>query len=549
MNQSAPPFLFTVPERGPATRLDRFLSEQLKDRGVSREKIKQAIAEGAASVNGEPVRSPKQAVRGGDTVALSLAPPPSALEAEQGEVSVLFRDAFVAVCNKPAGLTVHPCPSCPAGTLAQRLLSHFPELAGQEGLRPGIVHRLDKDTSGLLLVALTEKSRLTLSKAFADREVGKEYLALVKGAPRPAEGDITAPLGRDPARKTRMAVLETNRGGREAHSRYRTLYADPEQRFSLLAVRIFTGRTHQIRVHLAHIGHPIIGDALYGGAADAPGAASRQLLHAWKLEAPHPEGAARLSFTCHPPDDFPSAVQVLSRRLQPLVVTGSPGCGKSALLACFAENGVPVWSADEAVRRLYGAGGDGQRMLRGRFGERFVPDEHGPVDKRALFAAMREDDTLRREVEALIHPLARADLALFWQRHDAAFRADAAAPALAVAEVPLYLEAGWRGPRPPAAPPGNLPAPLLAGVYCPTATRLRRLEKRGWDAATIAAMESWQWPPERKIRACDLVVDNSGSLEAFQRKGLALLHALSWLRERREGRLLAHIRALWGDAS
>lgn len=543
MTQPASPTVLIVPAKSGSPRLDRFLSEQLKDQGISREKIKQAIAAGAATVNAASVLSPRHTLRDGDTVTLDIIPAVSTLQAEQGDLAILYRDAFVALLNKPANLTVHPCPSCPAGTLVQRLLGHFSELAAQEGQRPGIVHRLDKDTSGLLLVALTEKSRLTLSKAFADRDVGKEYLALVKGVPKPSFGEINAAMGRDPTRKTRMMVLDPSHGGRDARSSYRTLYTDPGKRFSLLAVRIFTGRTHQIRVHLSHLGHPIVGDSLYGGSSPA---AERQMLHAWRLEVPHPESGDMLNYSCPPPDDFIAAALALSRRIQPLVVTGSPGCGKSALLDCVAKAGVPVWSADEAVRRLYATGGDGWSMLRGRFGDRFVADETSPVNKRALFAAMCENDNTRREVEALIHPLVRGDLAQFWLRCDKRLQADDAAPALAVAEVPLYLEAGWRSANPPAASLDldGLPQPVLAGIYCPQADRMARLAARGWDDATIAAMEAWQWPPDRKLRACDLVLDNSGTLEEFMNKGDALLHVLAWLRARREQRLAAHLRAL-----
>jgi 23S rRNA pseudouridine1911/1915/1917 synthase len=522
-------------------RLDRFLSEELKELGISREKIKQAILAGRVTVNGVPVLSPKRPVCSGDKVEADIAPPPSALQAEAGDLCVLHRDETLVVLDKPAGLTVHPCPSCPTGTLAHRLLAHFPELAAQEGLRPGIVHRLDKDTSGLLLAALTEKARLALSRAFAAREIRKEYLALAGGVPVRHTGEIHLPLGRDPQRRTKMAVLDISRGGREARSAYRVLHADPAGRFCLLAVRIFTGRTHQIRVHLAASGHPIIGDALYGGASPA---AKRQLLHAWKLDFSHPESGESLSFTRPPPRDLAEAARVLSRALTPLVITGSPGCGKSALLAALAESGLPVWSADACVRELYAKGHDGWSLVQRRFGGRFMRNASAVLDKKALFEAMRGDEGIRREVEHLIHPLVQADLARFWEQCARDFAAGKSPSPLAVAEVPLYLEAGWCGAARPEQTPRS-PAPLLAGVFCPAERRMERLRQRGWDEAAIAAMESWQWPPEQKLRACGLVVDNSGSLDELQKKALALRRVLERITERKERELLEYLGTLW----
>jgi 23S rRNA pseudouridine1911/1915/1917 synthase len=184
-------------------------------------------------------------------------------------------------------------------------------------------------------------------------------------------------------------------------------------------------------------------------------------------------------------------------------------------------------------------------LLRRRFGERFVPDEARPVDKRALFTAMCADDALRREVEHLVHPLVRAEILRFWERASRAFAADKLSSPLAVAEVPLYLEAGWRGAKPPETLPPSIPAPLLAGVYCPHGQRMRRLRGRGWDEKTIAIMESWQWAEGRKIRSCDLVVDNSGSLEDLKHAGRVLVRLLVWLDRRRGERILEALRALY----
>ncbi|MDR3043925.1 MAG: dephospho-CoA kinase [Desulfovibrio sp.] len=544
---------FTVAPEHAGQRLDRFLGDvmaELREKdghgdAVSREKVKRAIRDGAATVQGRPCTVPNTRVEPGQTVTLTLAVPAAKVTPEEGDLAVLYRDAAIAVLDKPAGLTVHPCPSCPEGTLVHRLVRHFPELAAQEGFRPGIVHRIDKDTSGLLLVALTEAVRLELSRAFAQREVHKEYLALVHGVPAP-QGELDAPIGRHPLHKVKMAVVPENRGGKPARSAWRVLLADPDGRFALVAVRIFTGRTHQIRVHMAHLGHPLWQDAVYGPAETAPPAAGeppnfppRQMLHAWRLSFRHPETGKDMHFTCPPPPDFAALALCLSRRMQRVVVTGSPGCGKSALMRLLGqpgEAGLPVWSADAAVARLYEPGCGGHHLLRGRYGDRFVPDPAGPVDKRALFAAMRREAALRREVEDMVHPLARHDMDAFFAR------AEASGAPVAVAEVPLFLEAGWKA----GTQPDILPNILLVGVHCPFAERARRLEThRGWPPDMIAAMEAWQWPEADKMRACHLVVDNSGTPEDLARRARGLLAELARLRAARDARVADQLASLW----
>jgi len=534
-------YTFTVQETG--IRLDRFLAEQLRDVGLSREKLKRLIREGACLLGGKVEYSPKTTLAEGDQVCIQVKIPPSTLNAEPGELDILYRDAALAVVNKPAGLTVHPAPGSPTGTLAHRLLSHFHELEAQEGFRPGIVHRLDKDTSGLMLVALTEQCRLAMARQFAQHEVYKEYLALVRGVPTREEENIEAPIGRHPTLKTRMAVIP---GGKSAKSARRTLFADPRGRFSLQAVRIFSGRTHQVRVHMQHIGHPLLGDPLYAGPIapawpTSPYRAKRQMLHAWKLSFVHPllqthQDTDPLAFRCPPPPDFIDTVRAYLSRSLPVVVTGLPGCGKSLLLDFFQKQGFLVFSADAEVARLYQPGGDGTSLLRARFGDRFVPDASGPVDKAALGAAMREDNALRREIEALIHPLVWHAAVAFWKTHE-----DTAA--LSIAEIPLYLESrhgvGYGV--------ADIPfLPLLVGVSCPFAIRAERLrQRRGWNEAIIAGMETWQWPEDKKMRACDLIIDNSGDLPAFNRNAQALLSALLETRRERLETAARQVQDLW----
>lgn len=321
-------YTFRVGPEDRGTRLDAFLSRAT---GLSRARLKKAVRDGLCRVDGAVCAEADLRLTPGREVVVVLPDTDAALRPEAGDLAVLYRDASVVVLNKPAGLTVHPCPSCPDGTLVHRLLAHFPELGKLEGFRPGIVHRLDKDTSGLLVAALSEPARLALTSAFAARAVRKTYLAVTRGVPE-AEGRVDLPLGRHPTLKTKVAVVPENRGGKPALTDWRTLYADPAGRFALLAVTIHTGRTHQIRVHLAHIGHPLWGDRLYAphdpACADP---APRHMLHAWKLAFPHPVTAETMAFVCPPPPDFAACMDALARHTQRVALTGTPGDRKSVV--------------------------------------------------------------------------------------------------------------------------------------------------------------------------------------------------------------------------
>ncbi len=536
--------VFTVPAGQTPCRVDAFLGKALHDSGLSREKIKEAVVSGLVSLNGVPCTKPSTRIFAGDVVVAGLPDPATGLTAERGDLTVLWHDEHLAVCDKPPGLVVHPAPGLEKGTLAHRLLHHFPALAAQGGARPGIVHRLDKDTSGLILVALHETVRLAMARAFANREVKKEYLALIFGVPKRQADSITEPLGRSLGNKTKMAVVPLSKGGREARSDYTTLFADPSGRFSLVRVAIHTGRTHQIRVHMRHIGHPLLGDAAYGlpGLGPLPGPKpARQMLHAYKLAFPHPMTGERLSFHAAPPPDFALLALNLAIPMQRVVITGSPGSGKSTLTKAIRDSGTPVWSADEAVRRLYEKGADGWHLLASCYGTRFVPDTFSDVDKKALFAAMAESEAFRREIERMIHPLVFHDLEGFWQAQEMR------ASPLAVAEIPLALESGRYGSGKNAIPPLRVRREILVGVWCPFAQRRQRMMRtRGWSAETVALMESWQWPEDKKIRAANLVMDNSGELEDMGRRSHNLIHVLAFLRERMRERVRARLEELWG---
>jgi len=270
------------------------------------------IRDGLVRINGREVK-PSAALAAGDVV--SCNPPErrdDRVQAEEGDLTVLYEDADLAVLDKPAGLTVHPGAGRATGTLAHHLLARYPEMAGVGGPgRPGIVHRLDQGTSGVLVVARTPAAYLRLARAFADRRVEKRYLAIVYGAPEPAEGIIEAPIGRHPQRRTEMAVRP---GGRPARTLYKTLSATAGiAGVSLVELDLHTGRTHQIRVHMKHLGHPLVGDPVYGEARwkalprplqpilrDFP----RPALHAWRLSFRHPTDDRPLAFEAPVPEDL-----------------------------------------------------------------------------------------------------------------------------------------------------------------------------------------------------------------------------------------------------
>ena len=298
---------FRIEQRVP--RLDAYLAAAHP--AISRSRWKQLIEAGHVLLNGVAVRKSNTALSSGAELRCDLPEPePVGLVAVDIPLAILYEDADLIVLNKSAGLVVHPAPGHAADTLVNALLHHCSDLQGIGGeLRPGIVHRLDKDTSGVLVVAKNEAAVAALVAQFSSHSVQKEYLALVWGAPKKPTGTVDLPVGRHPVHRQKMAVTEK---GRAAVTHYETLAAGPLA--SLLRVRIETGRTHQIRVHLAHLGHPVVGDSTYGRARQGLPAelnVSRQMLHAHVLKIAHPRDGRRLVFTAPPPPDFLAAQRIL----------------------------------------------------------------------------------------------------------------------------------------------------------------------------------------------------------------------------------------------
>jgi 23S rRNA pseudouridine1911/1915/1917 synthase len=275
---------FTVERSG--ERLDVFIARRLPE--LTRSRVKRLIEDGCVAVAGERAK-PALRLESGQRVSVEMpAPVPSRALPEEIPLDVLYEDGDVLAINKPAGMTVHPAPGHASSTLVNAILAHCSDLSGIGGvMRPGIVHRLDRDTSGVILVAKNDAAHRSLARQLKDRMVEKTYVALVEGTPKPAEGVIDAPIGRDPRRRERMAVLE---GSREAVTAYRVI--ERFAGYSLVEARPKTGRTHQIRVHLAAIGHPIVGDRVYGKRTLL---LSRQFLHARQIAFEHPRTAERMT--------------------------------------------------------------------------------------------------------------------------------------------------------------------------------------------------------------------------------------------------------------
>ena len=313
-------WVFEVQAEDTGTRLDKYLTAHMPE--LSRSQLQRLIQEGRVGL-AQGAATASYRVRGGDVITLDVPPPrPARLTAEPLALQIVYEDEALLVIDKPPGLVVHPAPGHASGTLVNALLFHCRTLSGIGGEeRPGIVHRLDKDTSGLLLVAKHDRSHRHLAAQLKTRQLQRRYVALVRGRLPALQGSIDAPLGRHPQQRQKMAVVE--RYGRAARTHYQVLEAWGP--LSLVRLTLETGRTHQIRVHLAHIGHAVIGDPVYGsGPLRLPGhtaleqvlrAFPRQALHAEEIRFQHPESGEWCTFTAPLPADMATLLEHVRQEL------------------------------------------------------------------------------------------------------------------------------------------------------------------------------------------------------------------------------------------
>ncbi len=289
-------------------RLDSLLAQLLSD--CSRSFLQKLIARGAVCVNGAPLTEKKYRVKEADLLCIELPEPETlCVEPEPLPLEIVYEDDDVAVVNKPKGMVVHPAPGNYTGTMVNALLYHCKSLSSINGvIRPGIVHRIDKDTSGLLMVAKNDIAHRALAQQLAEHSIARMYQAVVFHNIKEDSGTIDAPIGRDPNNRLRMAVTEKNSKPAITHYQVEERFG----RFTRITARLETGRTHQIRVHMAHRGHPLLGDAVYGPKKQ-PAALQGQALHAQLLGFCHPKTGDHMEFTAQPPEEFQKLVQKLRR--------------------------------------------------------------------------------------------------------------------------------------------------------------------------------------------------------------------------------------------
>jgi 23S rRNA pseudouridine1911/1915/1917 synthase len=314
-------FKFMVGEEESGERVDSWLAGQIPE--LSRSRIQKALREGEVLIGGIPARKPSRRVRGGESVEIRFSPPkPLAVLPEEIPLDIVYEDEGLLVVNKTAGMVVHPAPGNETGTLVNALLAHCGDLSGIGGwLRPGIVHRLDAQTTGLLVVAKRDEVHIALSRQLMERTVSRIYQALVWGRMPADEGEINAPIGRSRSDRKKMAVV--TQGGRDAVTYYSVLDTFPPLQY--IKLKLGTGRTHQIRVHLAHVGHPVFGDPDYGGrklrkgnlpkeeaelGSKALSLIDRQALHAGRLSFFHPLLGKEMTFEAPLPDDFRAVLEM-----------------------------------------------------------------------------------------------------------------------------------------------------------------------------------------------------------------------------------------------
>lgn len=295
-----------------SSRLDRWLAEQMPD--WTRSRLQKLIEQGHLQVNGTLCTKKQTPVQAGDCITLEIPDlQPLNLQPQNLPLDILYEDDTLIILNKAAGMVVHPSAGHDSGTLVHALLHHCADLAGIGGIeRPGIVHRLDKDTTGAIVVAKTDFAYQHLQQQLQTKTARREYLGVVHGVPKTPQGTINAPIGRHPVDRKKMAIVPLEKGGREAITHWRV--RERLGNFTLLEFQLETGRTHQIRVHSTQIGHPIVGDRQYSSGRSVGVNLTGQALHAYRLSLQHPVSGDPLEVTAPPPPEFLTLLAVLRQR-------------------------------------------------------------------------------------------------------------------------------------------------------------------------------------------------------------------------------------------
>ena len=293
--------IIDVPDEETGERIDSFLSGKTD---FTRTRIQQLIKDRNITVNGKPTKSSYKIEENDEIIIEVPEVETTEIKPENIKIDIVYEDSDIAVINKQAGLVVHPAHGHYSGTLVNAILYHIKDLSGINGeIRPGIVHRLDKDTSGLIVIAKNDKVHTALTEMFQEKKIKKTYLAILKGKLNKSEGKIVTQIGRDKNDRKKMTVIDDITKGKNAITNYKVV--SQNNLFTLVKVNIETGRTHQIRVHMRHLGYPILGDSVYGRKDNE----KRQMLHAYKLEFLHPVTGHQMEFTGEIPEDFQKALK------------------------------------------------------------------------------------------------------------------------------------------------------------------------------------------------------------------------------------------------
>lgn len=303
--------IIDVSDEETGERIDSFLSGKTE---FTRTRIQQLIKDRNITVNGKPTKSSYKIEENDEIIIEVPEVETTEIKPENIKIDIVYEDSDIAVINKQAGLVVHPAHGHYSGTLVNAILYHIKDLSGINGeIRPGIVHRLDKDTSGLIVIAKNDKVHTALTEMFQEKKIRKTYLAILKGKLNKSEGKIVTQIGRDKNDRKKMTVIDDATKGKNAITNYRVI--SQNNLFTLVKVNIETGRTHQIRVHMRHLGYPILGDSVYGRKDNE----KRQMLHAYKLEFLHPVTGRQMEFTGEIPEDFQKALKKSDLKIDEII--------------------------------------------------------------------------------------------------------------------------------------------------------------------------------------------------------------------------------------